>query len=148
MPTMLGEPYSVLWRGRYPHMLPEDIPVWNMALDRDAHLFERVFYDVRLGGVVDSDPAHSEKMREMYYNVTAKRIDVLAELKDELWIIEVATKPGLRAVGQLMTYVALWYDDPKINKKAVGVLVAHAIDADLARSLEIYGMRPRLFDVS
>lgn len=148
MPTMLGPPYSVLWRGRYPHMLPEDIPIWNRRLDLDAHLFERVFYDVRLGGVLDPDPTHPEKMREMYYNVTAKRIDVLAELKDEIWIIEVASKPGLRALGQLMTYVGLWYDDPKINKKAVGVLVAQAIDSDLRRSLEIYGMRSRLFDIS
>lgn len=146
MPTMLGDPYSPLWRGSYPHMLPEDRPIWNMALDRDAHLFERLYYDVRVGGIWPDGPAYSEKDKLMYFNVTAKRIDAVAELKDEVWIIEVAVKPGLRATGQLMTYMALWFDDPKINKKAVGVLVAMAIDSDLQRTLDIYGMRARLFD--
>lgn len=141
---MLGEPYSPLWRGRYPHMLAEDIPIWNRFLDLDATLFERVFYDVRVGGILDPDPAHSEKMREMYFNVTAKRIDALAELKNELWIVEVAGKPGLRAVGQLATYGALWLADPKIAKPAFMVLVAQAIDEDLRRALWVYGMRTRL----
>jgi len=144
MPTMLGEPYSPLWRGSYPHMLAEDRPVWDRFLAENATLFDRVYYDVRLGGIWSTDPAYTEQMRLMYYNVSAKRIDALGELKKEIWIIEVAAKPGLRALGQLQTYMALWWEDPKINKPAVGILVAQAIDDDLKRSLEFYGMRTRL----
>lgn len=147
MPTLLGDPYSPLWRGRYPHMLHDDIPIWNRALDRDAHLFQRIYYDVRLGGVMTNQPGTDRKFRDMFFSVTAKRIDALAELENEIWIIEVAVRPGLRAVGQLMTYVALWFDDPKISKPAFGVLVANAVDADLQRTLDIYGMRSRLFDI-
>lgn len=141
MPTKLGEPQSPLWRGRYPAMLEEDIPVWNQFLERHAHLFERIYYNVRVGGVVSTEPGLSDKMREMYYDVSAKRIDALGETKDEVWIIEVAFKPGLRAVGQLQVYFALWHDDPKIMMPAKAVLVAIQIDADLQRSLDIYGIK-------
>jgi hypothetical protein len=81
-----------------------------------------------------------EKMRLMFWQNTAKRIDALGELKDEIWIIEVADRPGLRAVGQLQTYIALWWEDPKILKPAKPVLVSRGVDADLERSLTFYGV--------
>jgi len=143
MPTKLGEPYSVLWRGRYPHMLKEDFPVWEAFLNQNLELFERVYYDVRVGGVLSTDPGIPEKDKQMFYDNTAKRIDVLGETKDEIWIIEVATRPGLRAVGQLQTYLALWFDDQRILKTAKAVLVCQSIDADMERSLTFYGMYVR-----
>lgn len=142
-PTDLGEPFSPLWRGKYPHMLLEDMPIWEAFLDNHKALFERVYYDVLVGGVYPGPEFGDEKMRKMYHHNTAKRIDALGELKDEVWIIEVAKTPGLRAVGQLTTYFALWHDDPKIMKPAFGVLLANTIDTDLQRSLNIYGMRFR-----
>ena len=143
MPTKLGEPFSPLWRGRYPHMLKEDYPVWDAFLNQNLALFERIYYDVRIGGVLSTDPTIPEKDRKMFYDNTAKRIDVLAETKDELWIVEVATRPGLRAVGQLQTYLALWMEDPKILKTTKAVLVCQSIDADMERSLVFYGMYVR-----
>ena len=140
MPTELGQEFSPLWRGRYPHMLEADYPVWTLFLDRNPALFERIYYDVRIGGVYPVPEIGDEIMRKMYYDVSAKRIDALGEMKDEIWIIEVADRPGLRAVGQLQTYVALWFDDPKIMKPVKPVLVCRSIDADLERSLAFYGV--------
>jgi len=143
MPTELGPEYSPLWRGKYPHMLEEDIPIWNKFLDRNAHLFLRLYYDVKIGGVYPGPEYGDEKMRKMYFYSTAKRIDALGELKDEIWIIEVATRPGLRATGQLMTYMALWMKDPVILKPVKGVLVTQTIDPDLEEALKTYGMLVR-----
>jgi len=144
MPTDLGPPYSPTWRGKYPHMLKEDIPIWDRFLSQNASLFQRLYYDVRLGGVLQVPLEKADTMQRMYYNVTAKRIDALAELEKEIWIIEVSSKPGLRAIGQLQTYMALWWEDPKITKPAVGMLIARAIDSDLERALTFYGMRTRI----
>lgn len=146
MPTQLGEAFSPLWRGKYPHMLTEDFPVWERYLNKHGSLFERIYYDVRLGGIVLPETQANKANRDMYFNVTAKRIDALAELKDEIWIIEVASNPGLRATGQLLTYMALWFEDPKINKKALGVLVCQTLDADLGRALTFHGMRQVVAD--
>lgn len=144
MPTDLGEPYSPLWRGIYPHMLEEDRPIWSRFLDENGSLFERVYYDVRIGGVYPGPEYGDEKMRKMYYDVSAKRIDALGELKDEIWIIEVAARPGLRATGQLQTYMALWWEDPKIMKPAKPVLVCQLLDEDLERALKFYGVLVRI----
>jgi len=143
MPTELGIPYTPLWRGRYPHMLDEDRPVWERFLQQNLELFERVYYDVRVGGIYPGPEYGDEKMRRMYYDVTAKRIDAIGELKEEIWIIEVAVRPGLRATGQLLSYIKLWFDDPKILKPAKGVLVVQALDEDLKGVLETYGMLVR-----
>jgi len=143
MPTLLGDPYSPLWRGKYPHMLEEDRPVWEKFLIQNLELFKRIYYDVRVGGVYPGPEYGDEKMREMFYMNTAKRIDALGELEDQIWIIEVALRPGLRATGQLLTYLALWYDDPRILKPARAVLVAQSVDSDLQRALELNGVLVR-----
>ena len=140
MPTDLGQPFQQSWRGKYPHMLPVDVPVWNLFLDRNPNLFQKLYYDVRVGGVYPGPEYGDEKMRKMFYDNTAKRMDALGELEKEIWIIEVATRPGLRAVGQLQTYQALWWEDPKIAKPAKAVLVCQFVDDDLKRSLEFYGV--------
>lgn len=140
MPTELGEPYLPSWRGKYPHMLPEDMPVWERFLDMNPTLFQRVYYDVRVGGVIPEPGFGDEKLRKMFWQNTAKRIDVLGEMEDEIWIIEVAARPGLRAVGQLNTYLALWWEDPVIPKPVKPVLVCQSIDDDLKRSLDFYGV--------
>ena len=121
-------------------MLAADWPVWALFLDRNPNLFERIYYDVRIGGVTPGPEIGDEKMRLMFWQNTAKRIDALGELKDEIWIIEVADRPGLRASGQLRVYWNLWFEDPKIHKPARAVLVCRSVDEDLRRALEYDGV--------
>lgn len=144
MPTTLGETYLPTWRGIYPHMLQEDFPVWTRFLDLYGSQFLKFYYDVRVGGVYPGPEYGDEKYRQMYYYNTAKRIDALGEMEKEIWIIEVASRAGLRAMGQLLTYLPLWLDDIKIQKTARPVLVANVVDDDLRRSLEINGVLVRL----
>ena len=144
MPTTLGDEFLPTWRGKYPAMLPEDHPIWDKFLDKNASLFDRIYYNVRVGGIYPPEEYGDEKMRKSFYEVTAKRIDALCELKNELWIVEVASRPGLRATGQLLTYLALWLDDIRIQKPVKMVLVANSIDEDLRRALQINGVLVRL----
>lgn len=82
-----------------------------------------------------------EAMKKMWYASTAKRIDAIGEMEKEIWIIEVASSPYLRAVGQCLSYKFLWEEDPKIDKPAKMVLLCPFIDSDLRRILERYGTR-------
>jgi len=79
-----------------------------------------------------------EAIKKMWYASTAKRIDAIGEKKDEIWIIEVAASPYLRAVGQCLSYLFLWNEDPKIKKPAKMILLCYFIDSDLRRILEHY----------
>ena len=141
MPTILGEKYDTGWRGSPPHMLAPDVPVWYRFLESWGFEFEALYYDVLLGGPVLSPEQEADKYWRMWRANTCKRADAIAETKDQVWIIEVADRPGLRAIGQLMTYLALWTEDPKILKPEIAVLVCEVIDTDLIASAAKYGMR-------
>jgi len=138
MPTDLGEPFALTWRGDPPQMLPPDVPLWHLFLDRYASNFERFYYNVRVGGPDISKIKGDLAIAKMWYASTAKRIDVIAELKKEIWIIEIASAPYIRAVGQCLTYPFLWNLDPKINKPSRMVLLCYYIDSDLEMILKHY----------
>lgn len=82
----------------------------------------------------------SEALKKMWYASTAKRPDVIAEKEKEVWIIEVAAAPYLRAVGQCLSYKFLWEEDQKINKPAKAVLLCYYLDSDLEKVLKHYGV--------
>jgi hypothetical protein len=140
MPTELGEEFAITWRGDPQQMLPPDVPLWHLFLDRYAGNFLRFYYNVRVGGPDMTNVDASEAMKKMWYASTAKRIDAIGEKKNEIWIIEVASSPYLRAVGQMLTYHFLWDLDPKINKPVKDVLLCYFIDSDLRKVLEHNGV--------
>lgn len=141
MPTLLGRSYDTLWRGAPPHMLAPDIPVWYRFLEKWGFLFTNLYYDCLLGGPVLSPAQDKDPMWRMWRANISKRADAIAELENELWIIEVSQRPGLRAVGQLLVYLALWTEDPQIPKLEVPVLVCEHLDTDLIASAAKYGIR-------
>lgn len=121
-------------------MLAEDIPVWYRYLDKWGFLFEALYYDCLLGGPTLTKEEQSDPMKRMWRANTAKRADAIADLANEIWIIEVAHRPGLRAVGQLFVYRSLYLEDPPITKPIQLVLVAEEIDKDLFAAAAGYGM--------
>jgi len=122
-------------------MLRPDFPVWGRFLDKYAGTILQIYYDVRVGGAGTQPGDVGQKMANMYRAVTAKRIDALIEYDDEVWIVEVAAGPGLRAIGQLATYHALYAHDPKIPKPTFAYLVCDSLDPDLKTALHLYSMR-------
>lgn len=112
-------------------MLQPDVPVWYRFLEKWGFLFESLYYDSLIGGVTLTLEEEQDPMKRMWRANTAKRTDAIAELADEVWIIEVAQRPGLRSLGQLLTYRYLWLEDPKIQKPDKMVLVAELFDKDL-----------------
>lgn len=141
MPTTIAQPYGLEWRGRPPHMLMEDIPVWYRFLEREAPAFQKLYYDVLLGGPWLTPDEEKDTLKRMWRFNISKRADVVAETKDEVWIIEVALDPGMRSMGQLMTYKTLWLEDPVIDKTPVMVIVCQRLDPDLAASYGNFGAR-------
>jgi len=134
MPTTLGPKYSTDWRGKPPHMLAPDIPVWYRFLTEWSHHFTSLYYDCLLGGPTLTAAELKDPMKRMWRALTCKRADAIAETKSEVWLIEVSDTPGMRALGQLLTYQTLWREDPQIAKPERLVLVANQIDPDLSRA--------------
>lgn len=139
-PTWLGRSYPTDWRGDPPHMLKPDIPIWYRFLDQNKALFINLYYDVLLGGPYATEEEMKDPTRRMWVALTSKRADVIAELEKEVWIIEVTKEPGLRAIGQLMSYRTLWIRDPKIIKPEKMVLICEIPDTDLFDVAGMHGM--------
>jgi len=141
MPTTLKGKYSIAWRGDPPHMLPPDIPVWYRFLKTWGHEFVALYYDCLLGGPYLSPEEEKDPIKKSWRYVNSKRPDAIAETRNEIWIIEVAANPGLRAMGQCIAYQALWLEDPKIAKLEVPVLVVETLDTDLGAACAKMGVR-------
>lgn len=140
MPTELGRKYRTDWRGSPPHMLAPDIPVWYRFLETWGSRFQNLYYDCLLGGPALAPSQEGDPLWKMWRANVAKRADAIAELEHEVWIIEVSQRPGLRAVGQLMVYLSLWIEDPKIEKPEKSVLVCEEVDTDLISSAARFGI--------
>ena len=132
MPTTLGPGFSTDWRGTPRHMLQQDVPVWWRFVGRYGQYINTVYYSCLVGGPWLSPDQEKDPIMVMWRANTAKRIDALAELEDSIWIIEVSDRPGMRALGQLITYQSLWREDPKIDKPVTLVLVSSSVDEDIA----------------
>lgn len=141
MPTTLGPKYLTTWRGDPPHMLKQDVPVWYRFLEKYGHLFTALYYDCLLGGPFLTPDQEKDPYWRGYRANVSKRADAIAELQNEAWIIEVADRPGLRAVGQIQVYRSLWLEDPKIIKPEKPVLVCEEVDKDLLSSAARYGIQ-------
>jgi len=140
LPTFLGQPYALEWRGDPPHMLPRDIPVWYRFLEKYGAPFIKIYYDVRLGGPFLTPEQEKDPFMRDWQYLSSKRMDVLAELRSEIWIIEVVHQAGMRSIGQCESYLSLWKMDPKIDKPAIKVLVAETIDEDLLSAAASLGI--------
>lgn len=121
-------------------MLKTDVPVWYRFLEKWGAPFVNLYYDVLLGGPFLSPEQEQDPYWRGWRANISKRADAIAELRDSVWIIEVAQRPGLRAVGQLQVYRSLWIEDPKIRKPESVLLVCQDIDKDLLASAAKFGI--------
>ncbi len=141
MATLLGNPYSVTWRGNPPHMLMPDVPVWYRFLKTYGMLFLKLYYDSLIGAPRLTPREEKDGMLRMWRQNTARRTDAITELENEVWLIEVADDPGLRSIGQLLAYRVLWIRDPVIAKPEKLVLVAETIEKNLLDAASSYGIQ-------
>jgi len=117
-------------------MLAPDIPIWYRFLEKQAARFIHLYYDCYLGGPAGNPTEETDPLDRMWRALTSKRADVIAETGAEVWLIEVASSPGMRSLGQLLTYHTLWNTDPKISKPVNLVLVANELDPAIAPTYE------------
>jgi len=120
-------------------MLEPDIPVWWRFLETWGPQIKTLYYDCLLGGPFLTPEEEKDPLKKSWRYTNSKRPDAIAETKNEVWIIEVAAFPGLRAMGQLITYQALWLEDPKIEKIERPVLVVETLDTDLGAAIAKMG---------
>ena len=124
----------------YPHMMAEDTAVWTKFLESEVVEIRRVWYDVRVGMSVlrmVSEPSQEEKIGA---GLTRKRIDVIASVGKDFWVIEVKPRANMYAVGQVLVYTRLFSQEYVTTGQVISVIVCGNSDEDLLDEFEDFGI--------
>lgn len=135
------------FRRVYPGLLPESVVLWRQWLREHEMEFGAFEYNVRVGegirppaAALTDDPQLDVTLREHFRQLTQKRIDVLAHKPGELWILEIAVRPGSRELGQILLYEELL---PKTRTDAPPLmlgLICYRLGADMEVTLRRQGI--------
>ena len=89
---------------KYPHMMPNDIGIWERFIEQYPDRFDVIEYDVHVGagrGYHDYDPEWKIRLAKA---ITQFRIDAVGWIGPSPTIVEVKPYAGLSALGQLKAY--------------------------------------------
>ncbi len=115
----------------YPHLIQEDIDIWEAFLARYTHRYTHFDYDVRVGRgrpIADNEP---DNIKKMAADLSRRRIDAIGYTTSEIHIIEITQVAGLKAIGQLFTYPTLYALTYKPLKPIRSVLVCETLETDI-----------------
>lgn len=120
----------------YPHLLAQDIEVWERFLERYADRYDHFDYDVRVGQGRDPGDQLEPKYRQLGIELSQRRIDAIGHRQDGLDIIEITTEAGIHAVGQLIAYPILYEHTFQPNQPLRPVLVCSSLGPDVKPALD------------
>lgn len=72
--------------------------------------------------------------------LTRKRIDVIASVGDDFWVIEVKPRANMYAVGQVLVYTRLFAQEYVTTGQVISVIICNNSDEDLQDEFEDFGI--------
>lgn len=108
-------------RSKYPHLMPEDVAVWERFIDAFPDMYERVQYDVHVGYVPDFVTDNEDGSMRAQAALYRKKIDVVALVQDQIDIIELKPRCTMSTIGQVLGYKFLYLKEytPPVQPKAI-----------------------------
>ena len=122
----------------YPHLLPEDILLWERFLATNGAQFSHFDYDIRVGEGRAAADHYPDNIRQMALDLSMRRIDAIGHTPDQLFIIEITVSAGLKSIGQLITYPLLYQQSYRPTKPLHALLVAEYLQPDVLPALEAH----------
>lgn len=116
---------------KYPHLLPDDVVVWEQFLKAHPNLFHTLDYDVRIGVGRPRPDLPDANLRKMATDLSQRRIDVVGHQDEIRTIIEITHSAGLKALGQLHAYPILYAQTYPGQYRLRTLLVAGALQSDM-----------------
>lgn len=123
-------------RAKYPHLLSEDVPVWERFLASVHNRFTEIDYDVRVGIGRDPGPVVEEKFREMGRLLSQRRIDAVGINDKEVCVIEITTIADLKAIGQMTSYPILYKQTYRPELPITRLLICAVLESDIRTALD------------
>lgn len=134
-------------RAQFPGLIPRELIVMLAWLKLHAKDYTHIDGNVRVGAGFDPGPTFPDNIRRMAIANTQNRIDAVAYQGTAVTLIEVKLRAGPSAVGQLMTYEALWMAAHPADVPPRLLLVANKLTANLDTVLQHHGLAFELVPV-
>jgi hypothetical protein len=138
--TLLGPGRKAIVAPHYPHFLTEDTSVWTKFLKTDAHRIKEVWYDIRVGMPVFVGVGADDVDRRIAAGLTRKRIDVVCQVGEGFWVVEVKPYASMLALGQVLTYVRLLREEYSVPGEVIPVIVCDNHDEDMVDEFDELGV--------
>jgi hypothetical protein len=117
----------------YPHLLSADSEVWDKFLEAEGHRLKEVWYDVHVGGAVESGAEADSVLGRVAAGVSRKRIDVVVRVGAGYWVVEVKPVADMGALGQVVTYARLFEEEYRPDGEVWPVVVCDKADSDVIK---------------
>ncbi len=137
MPTLLGTKWPPTFDGRPTRISPEDREIWRRYWPTIQEGTLALYFDVGVGAGRPIPEDATENEAFMWLRNNQKRIDIIAERQNEVWMIELRFAAQSSAIGRLLTYRLLWSKDDPIQKPVKLYLVTNSLDTEIKEAAEI-----------
>ena len=134
-------------RGKYPGLMPRECVLLAAWLRQHEAEYDRFDYNVRIGAGVDPGPSWSDDIRRMAVANSQLRIDAIAWNGNSPTLIEVKDEAGPTAIGQLLSYDAVWQADNPGTPTPALILVTDHLQANMGTVAQARGIRVDLVPV-
>ncbi len=124
----------------YPHLMPDDIDVWERFLDHFGDLYTHFDYDVRVGIGRPADAAEPTGIRKMALDLSQRRIDAVGHTPQASTVIEITTGIGFKAIGQIQVYPRLYRQTFNITIPIHSLIVGAFLQDDIEGPLVQLGI--------
>lgn len=124
----------------YPHLMPDDIQVWERFLDHFGDLYTHFDYDVRVGRGRAAPDTEPDGIQKMALDLSQRRIDAVGHTPTRSTIIELTTAIGMTAIGQIQIYPRLYREHFNITTGIDSLLVGAYLQDDIEGPLVQLGI--------
>ena len=107
--TRLDRPPRLL--PKFPHLIGGDSNLWVKFLQQYPSFFDAVSYDVRVGEGMILEGDWSPEIADMATTLSQRRVDIIAEKDNKIWIVEIKVDPSVSLIGQLDAYLILFLNE-------------------------------------
>lgn len=119
----------------YPHLLKDDIVLWERFLASPSNSYTDFEYDIRVGDGRDPGVDFPRNIRKMALDLSQRRIDAIGRAPNSITIIEISTNAGLTQIGQLLAYPTLYRQTFHYTGTIHRLLVAQELQSDITEVL-------------
>lgn len=115
----------------YPHMMPEDVAIWERFIEKFPDAYDKVQYDLNVGKIpsfITDEPEEAQRKQAILYQ---RKIDVVGFKGTDIDVVELKPRAGTSSLGQVKGYVQLYIRDVNQASRPKPVVITDVFGLDM-----------------